>query len=228
MDMFDEIDGIPMKWSKFGKTKMIGRDGIARQYPTLPEYVAADLAENGCTMPRVKRIEYCTKPAGVDTPAVLATVVFFDDGTKSVVKNCINDQIDTETVSVADDCFVEVADADSKERGLVYAILKRIVSSLDDDGNAVSGALGNTLRKLVDSSIDQNIIAASRKAAKKCSAEMRREAARREAFDDDADAAADADSSEKKSGNGSKEDSDSLKQLLGMFKSILKEIRDDG
>lgn len=217
-DSFD--DALLVKWSKLGKTVLLDQRGRPKVYPTLPEYAAADIAENGCTMPRVRRVEYSTKPASPNSPAVLATVVFFDDGTKSVVKNCLADEISTETVEVADGVCVEVGDYDSKERGLLYAIMKRIVSSLDADGNVVSGALGNSLRKLIDQSIDQNVIAASKCAAKRCSDAMRREKARREAFDDD--------QLEKPTRAKSKLDRETLGSKLEQLFEMLKDLRRDG
>lgn len=167
----EEVKTGIVKWSKAGKTLKRALNGELVVYDSVPEYAVRDVVENGCTMPRPKRIEYSMRPSRDGKPAVLATVVFFDDGTKSIVKNCPEDPVDVETKTLSDGTVVQLASHESKERGLVYAILKRMLSSLDEDGNAVCSGLGNSLRELVASAVDQNLVAAEKKVAKQKLAE---------------------------------------------------------
>lgn len=159
------------KWGKTGKTIRFDYCGNPEVYTSVPDYVVGDVLENGCTMPRPKRVEYSFKKASGDKPAVLATVVFFDDGTKSVVKNCPGDLVETVEKKLSDGSTVETASDSSKEIGFVYAVVKRLLSSLDEDGNAVCSGLGNSLRETVANAVDQNVVAAEKQFAKKQLAE---------------------------------------------------------
>lgn len=161
-----------VKWSKTKNTVVYDGFGRAEIHPGVPDYVVRDVVENGCTMPRLERVEYSFKKATADEPAVLATIVFFDDGTKSIVKNCLSDAVGSEDWKLSDGSTVEVASQDSKERGFVYALLKRLLSNLDEDGNAVCSGLGNSLREIVAGAVDQNVVAAEKRIAKTKPAEQ--------------------------------------------------------
>lgn len=155
------------RWRLASMERVFTWDGQEKQCASVPDYAIADVVANGCTMPRIKRVEYSLKPAVDGKPATLATVVFFSDGTKSVAKNCPADPVEIEELKLEDGSTVQVASEASKERGLVYAVLKRLVSSLDEDGNLAGSGLGSSLRSLVAGAVDQNLAAAEKKAAKK-------------------------------------------------------------
>ena len=69
---------------------------------------------------------------------MLVTVVYFKDGTKVTVKNSAKDGITLvdKKVKLSDgsEKTVTTASDESKEIGLVYAIVKRIICDYDDNG----------------------------------------------------------------------------------------------
>lgn len=155
------------KWNEARTEHVYTEDGMHAESVVLPDYAVRDVYENGCTIPRVKRVEWSFKPASESKPATLATVVFFGDGSKAVVKNCPTDPVETEERELSDGSKILVASERSKETGLVYAILKRLMSKVNGDGLAVDGGLGSSLKKTAEAGIDQNLVAAEKKLAKK-------------------------------------------------------------
>lgn len=96
----------------------------------------------------------------LDSP-VLATVVYFADGTKSTVKNSHGDKITLvkEKVALSDGSTVEVetASEQSKENGLMAAILKRMVTGLDEDGNSTGRKFSKFLKAAVSDAFVQDV-----------------------------------------------------------------------
>ena len=110
----------------------------------------------------------------VEIKPVLATCVYFADGTKVTVVNSNLDAVNIErkeiTYSVVDDSgkktevktgkFAVVASNASKEAGIVYAIAKRLLGAVDDDRrsrtyNQVKGnGFGRKLHEIVDMAYD--------------------------------------------------------------------------
>lgn len=146
-----------------------------------------ELMENNATMPDIARVIYnvgmkaypqidpqTKKPIKdkdgkvVMTPEVpvLATTVFFIDNTKVSVVNSQNDGVDFEDYKLSNGNVIKVATKESKERGLIYAIMKRLVSKPDDKGKMVDSGLGRILRELVDSAYDTDVAEAESKIAK--------------------------------------------------------------
>lgn len=134
-----------------------------------------ELDENNCTMPNVKNVIYNIGKKAypqrdpqtgevirdadgkvVPTPEVpvLATVVTFIDGTKVTVVNSQNDGVEFEDHVLSNGETVKVATKASKERGLVYAIMKRLCSRPDKDGKMADAGLGRILGQLVDNAYD--------------------------------------------------------------------------
>jgi hypothetical protein len=134
---------------------------------TIPMSVADDLDYNGTAVPNIERIIYNsgTKAAkdGTVRPT-LATVVFFADGSKVSVVNSEHDglQLDADGNPTHE----------SKERGLIYAVMKRIFASRYDYSKSpyhptlVSEGFGRILNNYVDSAFDQKAEAAKKAAAK--------------------------------------------------------------
>lgn len=121
--------------------------------------ILSNMKDNAIYFPQIKRVTFSVgdkrilDKTGKDTGKtrkVLATTVFFEDGTKSVVQNCENDPVK----------FNEdgTASVESKEAGIVYAIAKRIFGTLDEKTGIVNGgAFGAKLRKLVKTAYDENV-----------------------------------------------------------------------
>lgn len=146
-----------------------------------------ELLHNNCTMPNVENVVYNLKTEDTvknadgtkskvtfDKP-ILTTVVFFVDGTKAVVQNSANDAVKTVAQKLSDGSTVMVADQEAKERGLLYAIVKRYVSDIDEKGNAVGGGLGNILRNVVKAAYDPRISNAEGKIRQAASAKRHAE-----------------------------------------------------
>jgi hypothetical protein len=121
------------------------------------------------------------------TNPVLATTVYFDDNTKVSVKNTLTDPVQTEIVyidpatgaTLTDSTKLDpsisyskvvVATESAKERGLVYAIVKRLLGTIDDDGIVRGDGFGRKLRDIVTSAADQELDAAVLKVKQKISA----------------------------------------------------------
>lgn len=148
-----------------------------------------ELVENNCTMPNIERIIFSLKTfesaakrdedgklvldengktIRVKTPCtpVLATTVFFIDGTRTTVRNSLKDKIEVEEKTMEDGSKVTVATDAAKECGVVYAIVKRIVGTVDDRNEVVGDGFGRILADLVASGHDEAVEAAKTKIAK--------------------------------------------------------------
>lgn len=89
---------------------------------------------------------------------ILASKVFFDDGSWTVVKNSGDDTVDVEEKKLSNGKTVKVATAASKERGIAYAVVKRVFGRVDPVTKEVKGAnLGRRFEKVIAASIDQNV-----------------------------------------------------------------------
>lgn len=85
---------------------------------------------------------------------VLSTIVFFKDGTKVVVTNNEHDGIELETKTIADGINVKVASERSKEIGLMYAFVKRLLGLPDENGTIKPYGFINKIQKLVRNGYD--------------------------------------------------------------------------
>lgn len=144
---------------------------------SVPMPVVDDIDYNGTAVPDIEQIIYNsgTKAAkdGTVRPT-LATVVFFADGSKVSVVNSEHDglQLDADGNPTHE----------SKERGLIYAVMKRIYASRYDYSKSpyhptlVSEGFGRILNSYVDSAFDQKA-----EAAKKAKAEAAAQHAERQA-----------------------------------------------
>lgn len=91
---------------------------------------------------------------------ILATVVYFSDGTKVSVTNSEADGLKLVEHTLSDGKTTTVASPESKELGLIYAVLKRLTAVFNDDGSIKSAPLGRILRDIVAESYDTQIEAA--------------------------------------------------------------------
>jgi len=98
---------------------------------------------------------------------ILATTVFFADGSVVTVKNSNEDEIATTVEELPDGTNVEVATKSAKEAGLVYAIVKRVFGYVGKEKAPGAGGLGRRLAEIVAEAEDQNVSAAKRKAEAK-------------------------------------------------------------
>ena len=99
----------------------------------------------------VKRAKTLEKP-------ILASKVFFDDGSWTVVKNSGEDTVDVEEKKLSNGKTVKVATDASKERAIAYAVVKRVFGHVDPVTKEVKGAnLGRRFEKVIAASVDQNI-----------------------------------------------------------------------
>jgi uncharacterized FlaG/YvyC family protein len=85
---------------------------------------------------------------------VLATVVYFADDTKISVVNSVADGLRFEDHTLSNGSTVKVASRESKEMGLVYAIVKRLVTKYDKDGKPLDSATGRILNDHIKGSYD--------------------------------------------------------------------------
>ena len=95
----------------------------------------------------------------LDNP-ILATTVYFNDGTKVTVVNSINDKVDLATEKVTrNGVTVEAVTASkaAKESGLVYAICKRAFGKPDENGTIIGDGFGRKLGDIVDGAYDELI-----------------------------------------------------------------------
>lgn len=103
-------------------------------------------------------VEYEIEPrprvAAVNMPAVKsvifnkeATIVYFDDGTKCIVRKSTQDDY-------------------NREHAVVYAIVKRAYGIVGKDGLVEGNGMGNMLAKIVANGYDQEAHAAAEKAKK--------------------------------------------------------------
>jgi hypothetical protein len=97
---------------------------------------------------------------------VLATVVYFDDDTKISVVNSVADGVKFED-AVVGDATVKTATRESKEIGLVYAIVKRLCAKFDPNtGKMTESGIGRILNDVIKNSYDSPVEAAKLKLAK--------------------------------------------------------------
>lgn len=165
---------------------------------SLGDRVVESLMKNNTFVPNVERVIFNTKTTdevakkdadgnpvkddkgrvvketvALENP-VLVTVVYFKDGTKVTVKNSDKDAITLvdEKVKLSDgtETTVKTASRESKEIGLVYAIVKRIVCGYDDGGNVQNAGFAKFLHKVVENATVQDIseakLAGERKVSK--------------------------------------------------------------
>lgn len=108
----------------------------------------------------VKRAKTLEKP-------ILASKVFFDDGSWTVVKNSGEDTVDVEEKKLPNGKTVKAATDASKERAIAYAVVKRVFGRVDPVTGEVKGAnLGRRFEKVIAASVDQNVGNAEEKARK--------------------------------------------------------------
>jgi hypothetical protein len=88
---------------------------------------------------------------------VLATVVYFADETKISVVNSAADGVRFEDHVLSDGSTIKTASRESKEMGLVYAIVKRLMTKYDADGKPLNSATGRILNDYVKGSYDSVI-----------------------------------------------------------------------
>ena len=112
------------------------------------------------------------KKVVIDIDPVLATIVYFNDGTKVVVTNSATDKVDLVDVKLADGTVVKTASSQAKERALIYALVKRLYGTPDDLGNIENVGLARRLNDMVQNGYDtrledakNRIAEAARKAA---------------------------------------------------------------
>lgn len=155
----------------------------------IKENVVKSLKENNCYMPLVNRVIYNIgkkaypkldengkrikdengKVVMGEPVDVLATVVFFDDNTKISVVNSAHDGVTFEDHVLSNGNTVKVASECSKEIGLVYAIVKRMIALPDenDPDKMKAEGFGRILRTAVkDLSYDSVIEKAELKIAR--------------------------------------------------------------
>ena len=104
---------------------------------------------------------------------VLATTVFFADGTKVTVKNSDKDEVTVvdKTVKLSDgsEISVKTASQESKEIGVVHAIVKRCVCQYDESGNVTNAGYAKFLHTTVEKAHVQEIERAKVSAERKLS-----------------------------------------------------------
>lgn len=170
----------------------------------LGDRVIESLIKNNTFVPNVERVIYNTKTTdevpkkdGDGNPVlddkgrvvketvtlanpVLVTVVYFKDGTKVTVKNSDKDAIALvdEKVKLSDgtETTVRTASQESKEIGLVYAIVKRIICGYDKGGNVQNAGFAKFLHKVVGNAIVQDIAEAKMAGDRKISKAKAKEA----------------------------------------------------
>lgn len=98
---------------------------------------------------------------------VLATIVYFADDTKISVVNSASDGAKFENVTVADGTTVKTATRESKEIGLVYAIVKRLCAKFDPaTGKMTESGISRILNDIIKNSFDSPVEAVKLKLAK--------------------------------------------------------------
>lgn len=129
------------------------------------EAVLASLARNNSFVPGIERTIFSLSKKRNEkshrNDYVLATTVFFKDGTKTTVKNSMNDRINvaTEKIRLSDGTTrdVETASVESREIGLLYAILKRVICVPEANGSVEGKGFANFLRTKVKGAWNQNV-----------------------------------------------------------------------
>jgi len=129
--------------------------------------------ENGEKVPVKKTVK-------LENP-VLASKIYFEDGTWTVVKNSGEDTIDLVEEKLPNGGTVVTASNGSKERALAYAIVKHAFGIADPKTGEVRGAnLGRRFEKIIKASVDQRVQKAAAKASAKAASQPRREKKRTE------------------------------------------------
>lgn len=154
--------------------------------PTINSEVIKALAENNTAIPDIKRIIYNIgkksyrkldengkslrddkgKLIMTEPVDILATVVYFADETKISVINSVADGVRFEDHVLSDGSTIKTASRESKEMGLVYAIVKRIMTVYDENGKPRNSATGRILGDYIKNSYDNVIERAEIKIAK--------------------------------------------------------------
>jgi hypothetical protein len=144
----------------------------------LGDHVVKSLIRNNTFIPNIDHIVFNTKTDG-ETP-ILATVVYFVDGTKVTVKNSKTDKIELveEEVTSIDGNVVKVktASRESREIGLLYALLKRAVCKFDNEGRISGEGFATFLKKKLKSAYRQDVEEALANVDKAAKKEARKEA----------------------------------------------------
>jgi hypothetical protein len=142
--------------------------------PVIKSEVLEDLKLNNTAFPDIKRIIYNIgkkayrkldengksvrdekgKIVMSEPVDVLATVVYFVDDTKISVVNSAADGVKFEDHTLSNGSTVKVASRESKEMGLVYAIVKRLVTKYDENDKPLESAIGRILNDHVKGSYD--------------------------------------------------------------------------
>lgn len=168
-DKGEKIDDIPgrgipaVKWTASMPVKAIFNLKYEDSVPVLddngePVYEAKP-GENG-----QRRI--VKKTVKMKNP-VLASKVFFEDGSWTVVKNASCDPVELVETKLSNGGTAITASDASKERALAYAIVKHAFGKLNPDTKEVYGSnLGRIFDKVIAASVDQNVVEAERKAKK--------------------------------------------------------------
>lgn len=100
------------------------------------------------------------KKIPVQIEPILATIVYFDDNTKTVVQNSKNDKVVLEDVKLSDGTTIKTASDQSKELAVVYAIVKRLFGKIDKYGNVIDTGLSRRLTEIVSNGYDTTVAAA--------------------------------------------------------------------
>lgn len=148
--------------------------------------VIEDLKLNNTSFPNIKRIIYNIgkksyrkldengksvrdangKIVMLEPVDVLATVVYFADDTKIAVVNSAADGVRFKDHILSNGTTIKVASRESKEMGLVYAIIKRLFTRYDEAGKPLNSATGRILNDYVKKSYDNVIERAELKIAR--------------------------------------------------------------
>lgn len=137
-----------------------GKAVVGTDWPVL-----AELYQNNCTMPHISRILYRLKDENTETP-VLATVVFFNDGSKIVVKNSKHDAIHLEDKTLSNGTVIKIPTKQSLEVALMYALVKRMYTQFDEKGSATESCFGYFINHISKLSTIENVSEAEAKIAK--------------------------------------------------------------
>lgn len=97
------------------------------------------------------------KKIQIDIDPVLATIVYFADGTKVVVTNSETDKVDLVDVKMDDGTVVKTASNQAKERAIIYALVKRLYGTPDTLGNIENVGLARRLTEIVQNGYDTRI-----------------------------------------------------------------------
>lgn len=97
---------------------------------------------------------------------ILATVVYFNDGTKVSVTNSQLDGLTFKEHTLSNGKVIKLATNESKEMGLVYAIVKRLVATFTDDGKVYEAPLGRIVKDIIENAFDSQLEAAEVEIAK--------------------------------------------------------------